>query len=1389
MGERLRRLWGIGKQSDYVTRFIHSSNMRAAIYMAFIVICLEIWMVLSLASNIMESAAAGKPRDFMWIVNHGAWYVVLLAVAAAVLIHAIRYMRGKTFNMRVGNILLVVFSVACLVFGIHFGNNSYVKGDQILAFVTMTLFVFGMLVWKPVPVFIASIVTFGGFYLYIDHNLPANYSLQVNLFTLWISTVVVALAAYNQQLSEAHKSEDIKRVNERLRHIASFDELTGMPNMHSFNGAVNVLFEGIGDFDIQYSILYMDIEHFKAYNDKHGFGAGDCLLQDMAHGLLQIFADEMVARFSDDHFVAICESRVAEERAAAAQEVLKGLRGEVRLHLKTGIYKPKMEEGINVSQACDKARYACNEIKKRPGVFVNYFDNTLDTDVKRRQHIINNIKRAASEGWIKAYYQPVVRCADGSGELCGYEALARWIDPQYGFLSPGEFIPVLEKAEISYKLDLHMVDCVLDDICTKQDMGIPVVPVSVNFSVNDLVQIDIAAEVSRRADERGIDHKLLVVELTESAASSNPELLKEQVRSLHEAGFDVWMDDFGSGYSSLNTLQEFDFDLIKLDMEFVHGLEGDYGERAQAVVSSVLYGMSRMGLDTLAEGVETNSQAQFLQNAGCNMLQGYLLCRPTSLEDILKSTAKNPREHYEEFAYWDSVGRANLVDLCEVKSADIVGSASLAERPMGVVELRENEWRVLRANDSYRVFLRGMGIAFDDGKRMLATTFNADLLDPEFPEAAERSVASGAWERIAGSLERGTGYQFYVRHIASSMYAKAFAVSSVPTLLGNALGGFGDVPVAYSVCRAVFDDARERIVDVAYAYANQMYLDAVGAKERELVGHSILERIENVQKAKERWYPYCRRAILLGETVHDVVYSPEIDHWLSFSIAPCSVEDYYVFAFTMADAEQREREKLTVSLDTADLIIDIADAFSGEASYDVAMSQLLAALSRIAHAKRVSLIEREPNALGVAFEWCDEDVEPLIGVMQGLKDVEFDVWDRLTASGPLIVPDVYNSEGIDRGVLDMLAARGITCMMVVPVKSDNVSLGYLVIDNYELDDDLDVIRLMESVASFVATRMVNHRLVGELRRNSQRDALTGILNRRGIDLAISKQMADRPGERFVLALMDIDDFKAVNDVHGHDVGDEALRSLAQAILESFPSDAIVGRNGGDEFLVMLYGYGMDEAGRMIGDLLARNLSCTLNGKCCHLSMSAGYASYPDQANDLMGVYRKADQALYAVKLKEKSGCRAYSPDVEGQYRMQLGFTPRDIAASVPGAIVVSRYSHDWETLFVNEEALRLFECDDFADYMRLSGGTFVSVMHPDDIQRVHEELDAQIGTEDNEGKSFVTYRVVTKNKEVRNVLGSGRLVDVEGLGRVYYELIVNIDECRQAGACMGNVPE
>lgn len=626
MKKSTRTWWGLDDQSPYVKRFMHLGNMRSAIYMSILVIALEIWMILSLARNIAENAMAGTPRDFMWIVNHGAWYVVLLGMAIAVLHHALRFSQGKTNNIRTGRILIVLLAVLCLAFGIHFGNNSYLHGEQVLSFATMALFVFGLLVWKPVPALVGSVLTFGGFYLYINSGIPATYGTQVNLFTLWISTFVVSLSAYHQRMSEAIKAESIEFANDRLRQIASFDELTGIPNMHTFNNAVGVLFEGIDEFDINYSILYMDIEHFKAYNDKNGFVAGDNLLRDVAEGLEKIFANELVARYSDDHFVAMCESNVAEERVSAAHELVRGLRGDVRLHLKAGIYNPAMVEDIDVAHACDRARIACNEIKKHPGEIIRYYDKHIDTDIKRRQHVINNVKQAAAEGWIKVYYQPVVRCADGSGELYGYEALARWDDPTYGLLPPFAFIETLEEFREIDKLDRCIIEQVCRDLREELDAGKDVVPVSLNFSRLDFELYDVPAFLQEMSEKYDVPPNLLDVEITESALTDQLQELQKNMATLRQGRFSLWLDDFGSGYSSLNVLKDFQFNVLKIDMVFLRGFEGN--EKAQPILKSIVELAHNLGMVTLCEGVETREQFEFLASIGCDRAQGYHFGKP-----------------------------------------------------------------------------------------------------------------------------------------------------------------------------------------------------------------------------------------------------------------------------------------------------------------------------------------------------------------------------------------------------------------------------------------------------------------------------------------------------------------------------------------------------------------------------------------------------------------------------------------------------------------------------------------------------------------------------------------------------------------------------------------
>ncbi|MDO4798017.1 MAG: bifunctional diguanylate cyclase/phosphodiesterase [Coriobacteriales bacterium] len=636
MGNRIKQWWGLVQDGEHVRKFLIRSNVHAAIYMTVIVILLECWMLFSLGQNIVQSAAAGKPRDLPWIVSHSAWYVGLMASAIVVLVCAVNYLHGKIKNGKLVNAILFVFSLACLVFGVHFGNNSYIQGEQVLAFVTMTLFVFGILSWKPIAALVLSTVAFGGFYLYIDHNAPATLGTQVNLFTLWIATFVVSLSSYHQKVSEANKERELEETNRRLRYIASYDELTGIPNMHTFRGAVAVLLGGIDELDTRFAISYMDLEGFKVYNGRYGFAAGDDLLRDFAQGLLKVFDNELVARFSDDHFVALCDADVVEDRIEAARELLHELRGDVRLHLKAGSYELTGEHD-DVGLACDKARVACNRIKKMADKNLRWYDDAIEHEFQRKQYIINNVKRAVKEGWIKVFYQPVVRCSDGSGELCGYEALARWDDPTYGLLPPFAFIETLEEHREIDKLDRCIIEQVCRDLRAEMDAGQQPVPVSLNFSRLDFELYDVPGFLDEIRNKYHIPSKLLDVEITESALTEQFKELQTTMSSLRDESHSLWLDDFGSGYSSLNVLKDFQFNVLKIDMAFLRGFPEN--EKSGPILSAVVSLATELGLVSLCEGVETLEQFEFLHSIGCERAQGYYFGKPDPTKALPKPLA------------------------------------------------------------------------------------------------------------------------------------------------------------------------------------------------------------------------------------------------------------------------------------------------------------------------------------------------------------------------------------------------------------------------------------------------------------------------------------------------------------------------------------------------------------------------------------------------------------------------------------------------------------------------------------------------------------------------------------------------------------------------------
>nr|MCR5655173.1 EAL domain-containing protein [Lachnospiraceae bacterium] len=302
---------------------------------------------------------------------------------------------------------------------------------------------------------------------------------------------------------------------------------------------------------------------------------------------------------------------------------------------KVGGYRPKNREETP-QICCDRARYASGLIKNQYGKTYREYDAKVDEDFHLRQYVVNNIDQAVEKGYIQVYYQPVVWSKDG--KLCGCEALARWVDPVHGFLSPGKFIPVLEDCKLIHKLDRCIFETVCRDMHVSMEEGKPVVPVSLNFSRLDFELMDAVQLMCDLVERYNIPKEMIHVEVTESALTDDQESLQKDLNRFRELGFALWLDDFGSGYSSLNVLKDYKFDVLKVDMVFLFNFHEN--SAAKEILGSIIDMAGRLGMRTLTEGVETQEAADYLNKIGCGRLQGYLYGKPMPYAELRKKIAE-----------------------------------------------------------------------------------------------------------------------------------------------------------------------------------------------------------------------------------------------------------------------------------------------------------------------------------------------------------------------------------------------------------------------------------------------------------------------------------------------------------------------------------------------------------------------------------------------------------------------------------------------------------------------------------------------------------------------------------------------------------------------------
>ena len=415
------------------------------------------------------------------------------------------------------------------------------------------------------------------------------------------------------------------------------DPLTGFPNL---NYLAQFADEWVNTLRIHGKtpvLLYTDVIAMQSYNNQYGYGKGNELLIQIAKKLHETFPDALLVRGANDHFILIdtfdSQKNIREKIVTADNRIRQEAEGNTT-GIKAGVYI--YEDGKKSVEAMDHARNAMKWIENDLNRVCHFYSHVAEDTIWNQQYIIENFDRALVEGWIKVYYQGIARINTGKGSAL--EALARWVDPIRGILSPGEFIPVLEKYHLMHKLDFFMAEQVCREIPVRCAHGLPLIPVSVNFSAQDFDYTDVPAVLdeiyNRHCGDIHTDMKYLIVEITEENMAKGTDQFHEQLRQLRKNGFHLWLDDFGSGYSSLNVFSHFDVDLIKFDMNLLRNLD-DHNGVNRRIMRAMTEIARDLGIRTLSEGMESEEQREFLQEIGCDFAQGYLFHRPEPLDSIL----------------------------------------------------------------------------------------------------------------------------------------------------------------------------------------------------------------------------------------------------------------------------------------------------------------------------------------------------------------------------------------------------------------------------------------------------------------------------------------------------------------------------------------------------------------------------------------------------------------------------------------------------------------------------------------------------------------------------------------------------------------------------------
>ena len=486
---------------------------------------------------------------------------------------------------------------------------------------------------------------------------------------------------------------DAFEAEKELKQRAERDPLTGLYNRETFFEKAAELIDKQNPSS--YIIAALDVNKFSSINEQYGQAAGDRVLNYLADYIKSAVSKVggICCRISADNFACLYPNNenMADFIESKCQSMSKGIDVRSAISISVGRYIID-DRTLPVSAMYDRAVMAKKSIKGRYDVHSAYYDEKMREDYLREQIIVGSMEKALSERQFKVNLQPQYN--HSSGAMIGAEALARWVHPTEGLIPPSAFIPIFEKNGFIYEMDQYIWEETCRLMRSWLDKGIELCPISVNVSRFDIYQANFIDVITSLLRKYSIPMKLLNLEITETAFSSAPRQIIDVVKRLVGLGFVVEIDDFGSGYSSRNTLKDVPAQVLKLDMRLLE--DSEETGRGGSILSSVVRMSKWLNMPVIAEGVETVGQADFLDSIGCNYIQGFLYAKPMPADEfealLQESRVEAEIESYRNVktldpnAFWDPKSMETLI------FNSYVGGAAVAEYSNGEIEyLRINE--------------------------------------------------------------------------------------------------------------------------------------------------------------------------------------------------------------------------------------------------------------------------------------------------------------------------------------------------------------------------------------------------------------------------------------------------------------------------------------------------------------------------------------------------------------------------------------------------------------------------------------------------------------------------------------------------------------------------